>query len=150
MKTSFKLVGGPDLEKRLRELPAAVSKNVQRQALMKAGEPIRATAANLAPRDERSNAPHLADNIVIGKRSLTKAGDNETLVEVGPALQPSDHFYGFFQEFGTATQSAQPFMRPAFDAEVGRSLNIVMAELWTSIRKRLGFGGGRSTTGGNL
>lgn len=145
----MKLVGGADLAKRLNELPLAVSKRVQRQALMKGAEPIRASAASGAPRDPEANAPHLADNIVIGTRSKTRAGEGETIVEVGPALQPSDHFYGYFQEYGTVDHPAQPFMRPAFDQNAQRSLNIVLSELWTSVKKKLGMGG-TSSQRGNL
>lgn len=150
MNVSMKLVGGADLAKRLGQLPAAVSKTVQRRALEKGAEPIRASAASGAPRDERANAPHLADNIVVGTRSLTRAGEGEVIVEVGPAKQPDDVFYGFFQEFGTATQQGTSYMRPAFDTQAGRSLNIIMAEMWASIRKKLAIGGGASTTGRGL
>jgi HK97 gp10 family phage protein len=150
MKASFSIVGGQDLAKRLTQLPAAVSKRVQRDALRTAAEPIRDEAARQAPRDAQANAPHLADNIVIGTVSKTRPRADETIVEVGPALQPSDHFYGYFQEYGTAFAPAQPFMRGAFESQVRRSMAIVVDELWASIRKKLGLGGGRSTTGGNL
>lgn len=149
MKVSVKLVGGQDIVRRLRQMPDAVSAKTQRRALMHAAEPMRDTMARLAPRDENAAAPHLADNIVIGTRSLTKAGEGEVVVEVGPSRQPSDHFYGFFQEFGTAFHPAHPFARPAFDENAGRSLNLVLSELWTAIRRFLGSNG-RSTTGGGL
>jgi HK97 gp10 family phage protein len=144
------LVGGKDMAKRLNELPLAVSRRVQRQALQKGAEPIRAEMASSAPRDERANAPHLADNIVIGTRTKTRENEGETIVEVGPALQPSDHFYAFFQEYGTAYAPAQPFARVAFDLNTRKSLNIVMSELWASIRKKLALGSGMSTQRGNL
>lgn len=143
------ITGGSDLARRLGQLPGAVSRNVQRTALRKGAEPIRSMAASLAPRDERGGPPHLADNIVIGARSLTREGVGEVIVEVGPAKQPADVFYGVWQEFGNIKQSAQPFMRPAFDTQSRFSLNIIMAEMWASIRKKLGLGG-RSTTGGSL
>lgn len=149
MKASVKLVGGTDLAKRLAQLPLAVSARVQRQALTAAAEPMRAAMAAGAPRDENANAPHLADNIVIGTRSKTRQAEGETIVEVGPALQPSDHFYGFFQEYGTVHGPAQPFMRPAFDQNTHRSLNIALSEMWTAVKKKLGMGG-QSTTGRNL
>jgi hypothetical protein len=41
-------------------------------------------------------------------------------------------------------------MRPAFDSSIGRSLNIIRADLWASIRKRLNLGGSQSTTSGTL
>lgn len=142
----MKLVGGQDMVRRLKSMPDAVSARVQRNALRKGAEPMRDTMERLAPRDENANAPHLADNIVIGTRSLTKAGEGEVIVEVGPALQPSDHFYGFFQEFGTAFHPATPFARPGFDENTGKSLNLILADLWLSIRKFVGKGG--TSTGG--
>lgn len=42
-----------------------------------------------------------------------------------------------FQEFGTAFHPAQAFMRPAFDAEVKSSLDILMDELWFALRRKL-------------
>jgi HK97 gp10 family phage protein len=157
---SVTLQGSADLMKRLRELPEAVGVTVQRNALIAGAEPMRAHAAALAPRDSQSSGPHLADNIVIGvqsKRKLKTAGFSAAeedvfgagpVVEVGPALQPSDHFYGYFQEYGTIHHAAQPFMRPAFDAQKQTSLNVVLASLWAAIRKALPQSfGGRSVTG---
>lgn len=136
--------------KRLAQLQTTMSRNVQRNALRKGAEPIRATAASLAPRDPVSGTPHLADNIVIGTTSKTRAQEGEVVVEVGPELKPDDVFYGMFQEYGTVNHQAQPFMRPAFDQHAPRIMGIVVADLWEVIRKKLAFGGGRSTTGGNL
>lgn len=146
----MKFHGGADMAKRLNSLPGAVSRNVQRNALRKGAEPIRAGMASLAPRDPDSAPPHLADNIVIGTRSKTREREGEVIVEVGPALKPNDFFYGIFPEFGTVRQQAQPFARPGFDNNAHRSLGIIMAEMWGAIRKKLGLGGGRSPTGGNL
>lgn len=142
--------GGQDIARRLALLPAAASRTVQRNALRKGAEPIRAAMEAGAPRDPKASAPHLADNIVIGTRTKTRQNEGETIVEVGPALQPSDHFYAFFQEYGTAFAPAQPFARTAFDLNTRKSLNIVVAELWASIRMKLGLGGGVSTQRGNL
>jgi HK97 gp10 family phage protein len=164
MRVSVSLQGSDDLRKRLLELPKALSTTVQRKALIAGAEPIRAHAASLAPRDPMSSGPHLADNIVIGvppKRKLAMAGLSSAeadvageggIVEVGPALQPSDHFYGYLQEFGTVRHQAQPFMRPAFDTQARASLNLVLSSLWTAIRKALPqtFPSGRSSTSGGL
>lgn len=164
MRIAVSLQGSADLQKRLLELPKSLSMSVQRQALIAGAEPIRAHAASLAPRDEQAGPPHLADHIVVGVQSARKlrsaglsAAEEDIAasgltVEVGPALQPSDHFYGYFQEFGTVHHPAQPFMRPAFDTQARASLNLVLASLWAAIRKALPqtFSGGRSATGGGL
>lgn len=149
---SVKFQGGRDLVKRLEALPSAVSRKVQITALTEGAKPIQARASALAPRDEKASPPHLADNIVIGAVSeaqiIKRGREGETVVEVGPSLKPSDHFYGFFQEFGVAHHPAQPFMRPAFDENAPRSLNIILSAFWTAIRKVLpdSFGGRSSTS----
>lgn len=138
MKTTLKFTGGLELSRRLNQLPLELSQRVRLEALKTAAEPIRAHAASLAPRDEHADSPHLADNIVIGavsERKLEARGrEGETVVEVGPAQKPSDHFYGYFQEYGTAHHPAQPFMRPAFDAEAGKSLDVLSDELWWNLK----------------
>ena len=160
MRISATLQGSADLKKRLAQLPQAVGVSVQRKALLTGAEPIRAAAAALAPRDSQSSGPHLADNIVIAVQTKTglkqaglsaaeedMAGDGP-VVEIGPSLKPSDHFYGYFQEYGTVHHPAQPFMRPAFDTKAQTSLALVMSLMWTAIRKALPESfGGRSTTG---
>lgn len=151
MRVDFQASGVDGLERRLNQLPSAVSRRVQIKALKSGAEPIRGMAASLAPRDEEASAPHLADHIIVAELSA-KQRDAESLfdsaaVEVGPA---APFFYGFFQEVGTAFHPAKPFLRPAFDSMKGRSLNIVRSALWAEIRKRLGLGGGVSGTGGNL
>lgn len=149
MKVGLTMQGASDLEKRLRSLPDGVSKRVQIEALTQGAEPIRAKAQSLAPRSD--SAPHMADSITIqpaSRRMLDDAGmhDVDAAVAIGPTR---NFFYGFFQEVGTAFHGAQPFMRPAFDSESRRSLNIVASELWTAIRRHLSLGG-RSTAGRNL
>lgn len=148
---SLRIDGGKELAARLGRLEQSVSRKVKVNALREAAEPIRATAAQLAPRS--SDAPHLAENIVIGtltENRLERIGrDTETVVEVGPAAGKGgdDFFYGLFQEFGTAFHPAQPFMRPAFDAWAPRSLSILVSSLWRALS---GSVRGRSTTSGGL
>ena len=140
MKASFSLSGGPDLAKRLQQLPDALSRDVQLAALKAGAEPIRAAAAVKAPRSH-GPGPHMADDIVIGVTSAAKLEKQgrftETVVVVGPSHTPHDHFYGLFQEYGTAHHAAQPFMRPAFDTEAQASLARILAALWAKIRKAL-------------
>jgi HK97 gp10 family phage protein len=143
------VTGGDDLMRRLNQLPAAVSRKVQIDALKAGAAPIRSAAEALAPRGDI--APHIADNIIVSVASTASAdarGSFDTpVVDVGPR---KSFFYGYMQEVGTAFHPAQPFMRPAFDSSIGRSLNIIRADLWASIRKRLNLGGSQSTTSGTL
>lgn len=161
MKVGLKVQGGDDLAKRLQELPRAVSLRVQVRALTAAAEPMRAHAERLAPRSD-GPGPHMADHIVIapvsGRKLETISTGHDAAVEVGPAKA---FFYARFPEFGTAHSPSQAFMRPAFDAQSGKSLNIAAAFMWEAIRKmdasafrkdsaRVGASRGGSSGGGLL
>jgi len=151
MRIDMSMTGGEELIRKLNQLPTALSRKVQIQALTKGAEPIRASAESLAPRDEAAGAPHMADHIIIrpvSARALDAAGlFDQAAVEVGPA---APFFYGFFQEIGTAFHPAQAFMRPAFDSMVRRAQTIVGQEAWAAIRRHLGLGGGASSSRGTL
>jgi len=132
MNVSMTFSGGQDLAKALNALPAAVSMKVQRDALRLAAEPMRAEAAALAPRGP--DAPHIAENIVIGipGKGLADVSDEAAAVAIGPEKK---YFYGFFWEFGWIRHVAHPFMRPAFDTKAPESLQIIGRELWNAIQK---------------
>lgn len=154
MRVSYTITGAADLAKRLRELPKAVGAKVQTQALIAGAEPMRREASSRAPRGS-GTGPHLADDIVIGtvsaRRLESQGRGDQTVVEVGPSKRPHDHFYGYFQEFGTVHHRARPFMRPAFDLQARNSLNLALMAMWTAIRKALPQSfGGRSAGAGNL
>ncbi len=134
MKVLMTFSGGQELAKTLNALPTAVSMKVQRDALKFAAEPMRAEAAILAPRGP--DAPHLAENIVIGtpsdKSIETVIGPDQAVIAVGPQ---KDYFYGLFWEYGWIHHVAHPFMRPAFDTKAPVSLNIIGQQLWIAIQK---------------
>jgi HK97 gp10 family phage protein len=131
---TLKLTGMEDLAKRLRALPEAVTKQVLREALKKAAEPMRAKMAVLAP--VGPEAPHLASSMRIspGKAEETTG----VAVLVGPSR---DFFYGRFLEYGTKHMSARPFMRPAFDSEAQTALDTLGRELWYAISRGASPGG---------
>jgi HK97 gp10 family phage protein len=158
MKVSMTFSGGQELAKTLNALPGAVSLKVQRDALRLAAEPMRAEAAILAPRGP--DAPHIAENIVIGipSKGLEDVSDEAAVVAVGPEKR---YFYGAFWEFGWIHHAAHPFMRPAFDTKAPVSLSILGRELWNAIQKAAarafsqqsqttGASRGRSSGGGLL
>lgn len=124
---SLKIEGGDKLARELRGLSNRVNRSVQRQALEKGGEIIRASAASMAPREP--GAPDLADNIRI---STARPDDGSVGIAIGPT---KGFFYGFFQEFGTS-HHAQPFMRPAWDANMARSLKVITSSLWEALIRR--------------
>lgn len=136
---TIKLEGADRLARELRTLPDRLSRSVQREALRKGGEEIVARATAMAPR--APGAPDLADNIRVGN---ARSEDGEVAVAIGPT---KNFFYALFQEEGTSRHAAQPFLRPAFDAESPRALRIVKDEIWQAILRR-GGGSGRGAGGG--
>jgi HK97 gp10 family phage protein len=127
---------GADIATAFSKMAAPLRHDLVTKILVNAAEPMRATAADLAPRGP-GRGPHLADNIVIAETTRLPGGrgrwrdieDHEHVIAIGPAHKPNDVFYGVFQEFGTAHHPAQPFLRPAFDqhrksvmAAAGKSL----------------------------
>lgn len=124
---TLKFVGGPELIKAMEGLTARVSKNVLRDALETAAEPMRRDISRKAPHEP--GAPDLRANIVIGKARDKGA----VAVAVGPA---QGYFYGFYQEYGTVHHGAQPFMRPAFDSGAARFIRDMAAAMWTNLASR--------------
>jgi HK97 gp10 family phage protein len=130
MKTAVKITGGAELVAMLQTLPTKVRRGTLYDLLRVAGEPMRARMGELAPR--RPPEPDLADHIVMspavkigrieGGRGRART-ETEAAIAVGPSGQ---FFYGIFLEYGTVHMSAQPFMRPAFDA----TQDEVLARLW--------------------
>jgi hypothetical protein len=84
----------------------------------------------LAPDDPHtSGARNLKTNILVsGTLSKSQKADHEkqSAMEryVGPATRA---FHGFFQELGTARHAAHPFLRPAFDGNWPRALELIVA-----------------------
>jgi HK97 gp10 family phage protein len=112
----------------------ATQKNVLRRALLKAAKPIDDQASALAPRDTGKLEISVITGTQLTRRqrsSAYKAGKLGVVeVHVGTALSR-----GLFQEFGTYKMPAQPFMRPAWDANKDKAESIIATELWVEIRK---------------
>lgn len=135
----------------LEAMPTELSRKVLTDALLAAAEPIRAEAGQRARR--RTGA--LAANVITDALSVTEVERSvefidEAVVEIGPNVP---HFYGYFEEYGTATQPARPWFRPAFENRASVALSLVASRLWDAIRAAAGSSGGtrgRSTGGGLL
>jgi hypothetical protein len=137
---TVKLEGFSELERALTKLKKSTGKGVLRRSMKKAATPMRDLMADLAPRGETAT-DELAESVAIGsKLSKRQAGlhrkmfrDDRAAIElfVGPGPDPA----AWNQEFGNINHGAQPFARPAFDAEVKPTLDRLGPIIWVEIDK---------------
>ena len=129
MTASFKLTGTRELEKALADLGRATGRNTARRALKKSAQIVADEAQILVPVDQGE----LMDSIKVSpkaKRNRTAKGEVEMFV--GPTV-----YYGHFVEFGTVKQSAQPYMRPAWESNKGKVLDDLGENLWAEIDRSI-------------
>ncbi|WP_288430206.1 HK97-gp10 family putative phage morphogenesis protein [uncultured Agrobacterium sp.] len=126
--------GLQDLDKALSSLPHSVQKKVARDVLRESAEPMARAARQLAPRDEY----HLYDSIDVStrlnsrQRSLHREEASSSFQEM---FVGTNNPAGIQQEFGNERHGAQPFMRPAWDAEKKPTLSRIANSLWFHIEK---------------
>lgn len=134
MKTTFKIEGLSDLDKALGTLPKAVAKSTLRRVLKDAAEPMARVARQKAPVNEH----HLYDSIDVSTKlnrpqsRLHKKEDSKSFQEM---FVGTNNPAGVQQEFGNVFHPAQPFMRPAWDAEKQPTLERITNSLWAEIEK---------------
>lgn len=131
-KVTYKMTGLKDLERALSQLPKAVGRRAGLNALRQGGEPIAKMARSLAPVDEGD----LRESIDV-KATLapSQRGDKGALAPVEMYVGPGQHPQAITQEFGTFKEPAQPFMRPAWDAQRVHALDIIGTALGIEIDK---------------
>ena len=131
-RTAVRIEGLEDLEAKLKRLSLDVQGVHLRAATEQGAEVVRDLASQLAPRSadgSRGNPPgFLAENIAL-EVQFTRTQDKAE-VHVG---MNKDAFYGLFQELGTETEPAQPFLRPALDA----TKDDVVDEIRSALARRL-------------
>jgi HK97 gp10 family phage protein len=101
-------------------------------ALRKGAQPIRDTASRLAPKGKTLKLS-ASIRIATDKKPQLAGMDARVVVWVPWRNHSKDPFYWVYQEFGTSKMAPQPFMRPAFDAEAGNALAIIITELSASV-----------------
>ena len=131
---SIKFEGGAELAKALDELSVRLGRKVMREVLTEAAEPIRARGESLAPLGKI--APHQKPSVTISipkKSAYLDLSREIATVAIGPS---HDFPEALPVELGTVDTSAQPYMRPAFDAEHGKALQIVSDAAWRELAGR--------------
>jgi HK97 gp10 family phage protein len=140
---SFELDGLKELDQMLQDLPKAMSKTVLRNALKKAGAPIRDEAAANAPHGPTGN---LAKSIVVStklKKSQRRRMKQRDAVEVFVGATAP---HAYLVEFGSAERQrkngastgvmpSNPFFTRAWDATKATALKILVAEIRVELLK---------------
>src|SRR3546814_3512519 len=89
-------------------------------------------ARAIAPVDEGN----LRESIDVSTRlARSQAGDKGALAPVEMYVGPGQHPQAITQEFGTFKEAAQPFMRPAWDAQRVHALDIIGTALGIELDK---------------
>jgi HK97 gp10 family phage protein len=124
---TFEVEGFDELYKALDHLPDLAKRKGLEPLVIKALEPMRDTAIYLAPDDPKTGPPwDLKSSIEIStKKRGVKAYEN--LSSARAYMGPTRHGYpqAIMQEFGTINMVATPYMRPAFEADKGKALEII-------------------------
>lgn len=155
MKFSVKTTGLRDLEREMERLKPAAAKAALRRSLLAAAKPLVADMQERAPVDPNGKQS-LKKSIGVGTRlEKRQAGlhrkmfrDDKAAVEmfVGPSYsRGAGGRHGHLQEFGTRHHAAQPFARPAWDADRGAILDRLSAEMWANVEKAIIRAGKRGT-----
>lgn len=114
-----------------------IQNKYRKEGLLDAAEIVRADAARRAPvLTGRLQGGMLA---TWSGRRRSGSGWGRAVALVGPSR---DAFYGEFQEFGTSKMAAQPFMRPALDANGARvrdAIGDAVSKATDAIRTKRGF-----------
>lgn len=124
----------------LRQFPRATGRATLRRALVKAANPVAVVARSYAPDDPRTGAPDLKSSIDVATQLTPRhraSKRNEVEVHVGPTRQAGRAVlnYAAIQEFGSYKQTAQPFMRPAWERMKGLVQTILAKELTIEFEK---------------
>ena len=131
-KTTVRVEGLRELDRALGQLPKSTAKAVSRQVLRDAAEPMARAARQLAPRDEY----HLYESIDVSTRlsrrqkAMHRETNSDTFAEM---FMGTNNPAGVQQEFGNERHGAQPFIRPAWDAEKQPTLERIADALWVRI-----------------
>lgn len=124
--------GLQELLKKLDDLDSLVtSKKLIVRALREGAEPIRLRAQELAPDDPTTPGSRVKEAMVTVVTEQTGTG---AIALIGPARKA---FFGQFAEFGTAHQSAEPFLRPAYDEQLATAVQIIGDSLNEGIVKEM-------------
>ncbi|RRH71997.1 HK97 gp10 family phage protein [Falsigemmobacter faecalis] len=137
MKITIRTKGFKEIEQALKGIEKkATAKVVMRRSLIKAAKPVADKAQAMAPKGPKPElSPSVGVSTKLSKRQKKlhrKAfRSDKASVEVFVGAGPLSSAHN--QEFGNENHVAQPFLRPAWDAEGRATLDRLGDEMWRQI-----------------
>lgn len=132
MVDRIRVEGLKELNEALQEFSKATERNIVRRALLKAGEPIMHAAASRAPRLRGSLQASVTEGTKLSRRQKAL---NRQVSGVEVFVGPGALVQAITQEFGTVNHPPQPFMRPAWDENSRRALDVFKLAMTVEIDK---------------
>lgn len=126
-KSSIK--GAAALDRVLKQLPSKIGEGAVLGALRAGAKPIVAAAKQKVPK--RTGALRKSIGVRKGSRRRVAKGGGQVVIGFRKPHSRRAHL----TEFGTSTQPAQPFMRPAIDEKGGEAIGIIGQQLGERIEE---------------
>lgn len=151
---TIQVEGLKELQRYLHQLPQEIQKRPLRSAVAAGAKVIADAAINNAPQGEtgnlrksiyryrsRSQSATGKETFLVGvRKGKAKFRDNarnRRLGRVGKTYQTQgEAYYWRFIEFGTSSQTARPFLRPAFERNKEDAVNVMKNRLRQSIEQQ--------------
>jgi hypothetical protein len=136
---SFKLEGFAEMYRCIEHLPLAVRRKELEPLMIESLTPMRDTARRIAPDDPLTGPPwNLPTSIEVSWRQRTGASSKDRALgrfDARAYMGPTRFGYpqAIFQEFGTIRHVASPYMRPAWDTEKHKALEIIRSGMATRV-----------------
>ena len=134
----FDLKGFGKVSKKFNKLPAAIQKKHLNKSLRAGANVIKNAARSLVAVDEGKLKKSLKVRAL--KRSAKQFGvmvQTGTAAELGIPETKNRGYYPFTLEYGTKTQRARPYMRPALHNNDERARKVIGQDLWVRIKKEV-------------
>jgi HK97 gp10 family phage protein len=136
MAVTVSFEGGREFEAALADLGRSVGKRTAERALAKAAEPIRDEWVRLAPDDSGDLKKAIKiGRAVKGVQKRVAKDQAVRFVGIDESENRRLHIYAEVQEFGNASNPAQPAGRPAFERKKEEALARLADDLREEIQK---------------
>lgn len=130
-----KIEGLRELERALVELPKTTARNTLRRVLISASRDVEHDMEAGAPVDTGYTSRSVATSPTLNprqRREIAREDRNDfAVIYIGSRRGSAAHL----QEFGTVSQAAQPYMRPAWDSNKAKVLENIKRDLGDEIEK---------------